>query len=213
MPPRCTPPSQLPDAPAARRAPAQQRSRERQERILQAARELIAETGSDRVKMNEVAERAGISIGSLYQYFPDKQAIVRTLAEHYTAETYRCVEMALVGVQDIDGLLAAYATLVDQYHALFLAEPVMRDISHAMQSDKQLEAVVMAECMASGNLLAEALQRAHPRGDPKVLKSTALLIWQLGESTMRLAVAQSRAEGARLVEAYKRMTLRAIAQP
>src|SRR5689334_5487336 len=121
MPPRGKPPTSLPDAPVARRAPAQQRSRERQERILQAARELIAETGSDRVRMNEVAERAGISIGSLYQYFPDKQAIVRTLAEHYTAETYRCVEMALVGVQDIDGLLAAYATLVDQYHALFLA--------------------------------------------------------------------------------------------
>ncbi|RUU02593.1 TetR family transcriptional regulator, partial [Mesorhizobium sp. USDA-HM6] len=46
-----------------RRAPTQQRSRERVERMLAAASALIAEQGSDAMRMGEVAERAGVSIG------------------------------------------------------------------------------------------------------------------------------------------------------
>ena len=41
----------------------------------------------------------------------------------------------------------------------------------------------------------------------------AFMIWQLGEETMRLALAHKRSEGALLVDAYKRMSLRAIAEP
>ena len=49
-----------------RRNPTQQRSRERQERILAVATQLIAAKGSDQLKMSEIAERSEISIGSLY---------------------------------------------------------------------------------------------------------------------------------------------------
>jgi len=41
----------------------------------------------------------------------------------------------------------------------------------------------------------------------------AFLVWQLGEETMRLALAHRRSEGQAIVEAYKRMSLRAIAEP
>src|SRR5882757_8378135 len=68
---------------------AQQRSRDRLERILGVASELIAAKGSDAIKMGEVAEMAKISIGSLYQYFPDKSAIIRALAERINAASRR----------------------------------------------------------------------------------------------------------------------------
>src|SRR5262245_27726126 len=110
------PRSTAPTVSAARRSPSQQRSRERLERILAAASDLIAHKGSDQVKMSEVAETAGISIGSLYQYFPDKRSIVRTLAERYAQESRRCIHEALGGVRDLDGLLHAYAGLVDEYY-------------------------------------------------------------------------------------------------
>src|SRR3954470_24039002 len=108
------------EAPAGspRRAPAQQRSRDRMERILAVASGLLAEKGSELLRMSEVAGLAGISIGSLYQYFPDKSAIIRTLAERYSQASRRCIEAALAEVGDLDGLRAAFSRLVDQYHAI-----------------------------------------------------------------------------------------------
>jgi len=194
----------------ARRQPAQQRSRERLDRILEIAQRLIAEKGSEHVKMSEIAELAEISIGSLYQYFPDKRAIIRTLAELYAAESRRCVREALDAVQDKAQLLGAFASLVDQYYEIVLDKPVMRDISSALRSDKGLMNIEIAESKACGALLAAAIRRVKPRADSKRVNALAFLIWQMGEETMRLAVAHKRGEGALLVDAYKRMTLRAI---
>ncbi|HET6224185.1 MAG TPA: helix-turn-helix domain-containing protein, partial [Dongiaceae bacterium] len=64
-------------APAlARLVPTQQRSRERLEKILACAAELMAEKGSEAFRMSDVVERSGVPFGSLYQYFPDKAAII-----------------------------------------------------------------------------------------------------------------------------------------
>jgi AcrR family transcriptional regulator len=200
-------------ASSSRRAPAQQRSRERLERILSVASDLIARKGSDQVKMSEVAELAGISIGSLYQYFPDKSAIIRTLAERYNAASRQCIADALSQVRNLDGLRAAYASLVDQYYEMFLAEPVMRDIWSGMQTDKQLMAIELTESRANGALLADAMARVHPKAARDKITATAFLVWQLGEATMRLAISLNRDEGDALVDAFKRMTLREISQP
>ena len=83
MPEKATSGREQPFSEPARRTPTQQRSRERQERILAVATQLIASKGSDSLKMSEIAERSEISIGSLYQYFPDKSSVIRTLAERY----------------------------------------------------------------------------------------------------------------------------------
>ncbi|WP_291863722.1 TetR/AcrR family transcriptional regulator [Bradyrhizobium sp.] len=194
------------------RSLAQQRSRDRLERILAAASRLIAEKGSDLVKMSEVAELAEISIGSLYQYFPDKRAIIRTLAERYAAASRQCIEQALAGVRDVEGLRQAFASLVDQYYAIFLAEPVMRDIWSGMQADKELMAIELAESRASGALLAAVMRHVHPGADPEKTAASAFLVWQLGEATMRLAISFPRTEGDAIVEAYKRMTLRELSE-
>jgi AcrR family transcriptional regulator len=63
-----------------RRAPMQRRSAERVQRMLDAAQELVGDLGYDAVTTTLIAERAGVSIGSLYQFFPDKQAVVRAVA-------------------------------------------------------------------------------------------------------------------------------------
>jgi AcrR family transcriptional regulator len=199
-------------AASTRRAPAQRRSRERLERILSVASALIAEKGSDLMRMSEVAELAEISIGSLYQYFPDKSAIIRTLAERYNAASRKCIEDALAGVRDADGLRAAFSSLLDQYYQIFLAEPVMRDIWSGMQADKHLTAIELAESRASGALLARAMTRVHRDADPEKTAASAFLIWQLGEATMRLAISLGRNEGDAVVDAFKRMILRELSR-
>lgn len=193
-----------------RRNPSQQRSRERQERILAVAIQLIAIKGSDQLKMSEIAERSEISIGSLYQYFPDKSSVIRTLAERYNAESRRCIEEALGAVKDAQGLRVAYSELLDQYYEIVFATPAMRDIWSGMQADKHLMALELQECRLAGGLLADAMLRVYPCGDAQQVRESAFLIWHLGEATMRLAISCAPEEGRGLVQAFKRMSLREI---
>ncbi|WP_292322493.1 TetR/AcrR family transcriptional regulator, partial [Mesorhizobium sp.] len=177
---------------------------------LAAASALIAEQGSDAMRMGEVAERAGVSIGSLYQFFPDKRAIVWALAERYTAESQACIALALKDVDDADGLKQAFSELVDIYYRLFLAEPVMRDIWSGTQADKALRELELADSRANAEFLVAVLKRLRPSADPIALETTAFLVWQMGETAMRLAISVDREEGDRLVAAYKRMALREL---
>ena len=196
---------------ALRREPNQRRSRERVERILAAASALIAEKGSDAMRMGEVAAKAGVSIGSLYQYFPDKAAIILRLAERYNAAGRACIAAALATPRSMKELRAAFMGLVDTYYALFLAEPVMRDIWSGTQADKALREIELADSQANGAILAEALARLRPAADRAELAASAFLIMQLGEATMRLAISVKRAEGDALVAAYKRLVDRELA--
>lgn len=196
---------------AVRREPTQRRSRERVERMLATASALIAENGSDALRMGEVADRAGVSIGSLYQFFPDKSAIIRALAERYTVESQACIAEALGGVSDAKDLEGSFLALVDIYYALFLAEPVMRDIWSGTQADKALRTLELADSRANARMLNSVLERLFPEVDRKELDAATLLIWQMGEATMRLAISVDRAEGDRLVAAYKRMAARELA--
>lgn len=198
---------------ALRRTPSQARSRERVEKMLAAARDLIAEKGADALRMGEVAERAGVSIGSLYQFFPDKAAVIRTLAERYNAQGRACIADGLAGITDIAGLRTAFAALIDSYYGIFLSEPVMRDIWSGVQADPALRDLDREDSRINGAVLAGVMARLRPAADRAALEASAFLVMQLGEATMRLAVSVGPEEGRRLVEIYKRMALAEIAGP
>ena len=198
---------------ALRRQPNQKRSRERVERILESATELIAAEGSDAMRMSEVARKSGISIGSLYQYFPDKSAILRVLAERYNAAGRACIAEGLAGVGSVAELKTAFASLIEVYYALFLAEPVMRDIWAGAQADRSLQALEVSESRLNAALLSEAMARVHPGVEAEALARSAFLIMYLGKSTMRLAILVGREEGAALVAAYKAMVAAELGAP
>lgn len=66
-----------------RTTPKQQRSEQRIEEILDVAEQLFAAEGFDAVSTNYIAETAGMAVGSLYRYFPDKSAIASSLADRH----------------------------------------------------------------------------------------------------------------------------------
>jgi AcrR family transcriptional regulator len=54
--------------------------------ILDAAARVLARDGYEKASTNRIAEKAGVSVGSLYQYFPNKDALVRALLEEHLAD-------------------------------------------------------------------------------------------------------------------------------
>jgi AcrR family transcriptional regulator len=81
------------EATSLRRQPVQQRSAKRVEQMLNASAELIDELGYDALTTTLIAKRAGVAVGSLYQFFPDKRAVVQAL-------TQRNLEQFIVSVTE-----------------------------------------------------------------------------------------------------------------
>jgi AcrR family transcriptional regulator len=71
---------------APRRIPIQERGEKRVAELLQAAAAIFAEVGFEAATMRDIAERAGASIGSLYQFFPSKEVVARELKTQYCRE-------------------------------------------------------------------------------------------------------------------------------
>jgi len=90
-------------AAAPRKRPRQQRARETVDAILLAAAHILKTDGFEAATTNRIAELAGVSIGSLYQYFPNKQSVIAELRERHSdwfegclrAEIERIVELPL----------------------------------------------------------------------------------------------------------------------
>jgi len=85
-----------------RRSPTQERAAVTFDAILQAAAELFCDLGYDRASTNRIADRAGVSIGSLYQYFANKEAILAALLIEHQRAVHKVVEEALVILDDPD---------------------------------------------------------------------------------------------------------------
>ncbi|WP_169518300.1 TetR/AcrR family transcriptional regulator [Solimonas variicoloris] len=85
-----------------RKQPAQQRSRQMVDALLDAAEREIGTRGLDATTTNHVAARAGVSIGSLYQYFAGKDAIVEALLQRHAQRLLAAVDARLRTLLDAD---------------------------------------------------------------------------------------------------------------
>lgn len=193
-----------------RRKPTQARARERVERILATATEMIAETGSDAMRMTELAGRAGVPIGSLYQYFPDKPAILRTLALAVMERVREGTAAGLKDVTDRQDTLARVDALLKSYYELFRNEPVARDIWSGTQSDKALQELDIEDSRENAKLFFDALKHLVPKRDHPRLEAASFLLMQLSGAAVRLAIAVDPEEGDRLIAEYRGMMRREL---
>ncbi|MEM7152403.1 MAG: TetR/AcrR family transcriptional regulator [Myxococcota bacterium] len=81
-----------------RRRPQQDRSRSTVEAIVDAAAQILEAQGPQHATTNHIAERAGVSIGTLYQYFPNKQALFTELARRFIEELGTATEESLESI-------------------------------------------------------------------------------------------------------------------
>lgn len=105
-----------------RREPAQERAQVTVEAIVEAAGQLLVERGRKSVTTNEVAKRAGVSIGSVYQYFRDKQAIFDALQQRHRAEVMPLIQHAMARLYDpsldlVDGIVMLMKGMAELHQA------------------------------------------------------------------------------------------------
>jgi AcrR family transcriptional regulator len=118
---------------AARREPRQRRAQQTVEAILDAVVRIVKREGAQAVTTNRIAEVAGASIGSVYQYFPHKRAIFAALHRRHTEQIDHMLESTLVrnacsSLEQlmramIDGLADAHSTDPEFYQALLAEIP------------------------------------------------------------------------------------------
>jgi AcrR family transcriptional regulator len=94
-----------------RKSASQERSRATVQALLDATARVLTKEGYDRASTNRIAATAGVSVGSLYQYFPNKEALVAALVARHNREMLDLLREALKEVASLD-LATAIARLV-----------------------------------------------------------------------------------------------------
>lgn len=185
-----------------RLVPTQKRSRERFENILAAAGELLLERGAEGFRMSELVQRSGVPFGSLYQYFPDRTAVLGTLAERYNAEGRACVAKELAVMRRPSDLPPALTRITDGFYRMYQDYPVMQAIWQATQADPILQRLDAQDCAQLANMLAEAQSRGAV--DPKTLARAGLTITLIG-AAVRHAITLPADEADIVLAEFKRL--------
>ncbi|KWX66099.1 TetR/AcrR family transcriptional regulator [Mycobacterium sp. NAZ190054] len=149
-----------------RRTPRQQRSRETVNTLVEAAAQVFSREGVT-ATTNRIAERAGLSIGTLYQYFPDKFALLQVLAERHVRDADRQLTDVFARLRaDAPPFDEAMRTVLDAVVGLHGDRPRMHALLHRMTRPtvEQLDALTDFEDRICAEL-AFHLKRCDRGGD------------------------------------------------
>ncbi|MFC6633003.1 TetR/AcrR family transcriptional regulator [Microbulbifer taiwanensis] len=183
--------------------PSQARSRARVERILAAARELLGEHGLVGLTMDAVARRADIPIGSLYQFFPDRNALIARLFHAQLMATDALVMEALSGARSMAELRKNIATLPRALYRYIADAPALVEIWRAVQSIRALRHLDTDDSRRMGLALFEAIRgQKGVSVDEARLARACFLVCDLLGAVVQAALEQDPAEGWELVEEW-----------
>ncbi len=170
-----------------RREPSQARGRERVRALLRATGELLEEVGYDAITTKAIAERADTSIGSFYQFFPNRDAAVAHLVDSYRAQIRKYLHSA-VRQQFKDtrkGITADWVgSVVDGLSALYASFPGFAGIWSGGVQDGPLRPhaeQLRAELLGSLEVL---LGEAFPGVDPERRHRCLLMVVETAKAVL-----------------------------
>lgn len=187
-----------------RRQPVQQRSAKRVEQMLDASAQLIDEVGYDALTTTMIAKRAGVAVGSLYQFFPDKRAVVRALTQR-NVDRFLAEVAERLASEDPGNWWAVVDSVLDIYLHMHRSVPgfsrvhfgdvvdrqlldesrdnnrVIADsladlVRHNVENPGERLSLVMAVAIEAADALLKFAFTRDPQGDPEVLVETKSLI-------------------------------------
>jgi len=164
------------------RAPKRARGKQRVAQLLQAAAAVFAEKGFAAATMTEIAARAGAPIGSLYQFFPAKEALADTLLREYAA-------LLAADLQQLEARAAGISTtvLIEELFGLLRAHPVERAVMVPLAEARMDEPTRRATFRQMVRRHVAAILRAFSPGLPATTAADmAVLLLQLMKAASAL---------------------------
>lgn len=192
-----------------RREPIQGRSRETFRRILEAATELIHANGSDALKLTDVAVKAGVPIGSVYRYFPNKRAILAKLAQRYFEQFHKELLRSVQDATDLPSLKEAMRKMTWRIYRATQNEPVFRDVLAGCEADRGIEEINLADSRKNGDVLYEKYIDLGGEPDP-AKRLECFMMCHLSGGAYRMALSISEDESDLLVERFIEMVFKQL---
>lgn len=187
--------------------PVQARSRKRVEHILEAAADEIVRSGAGGFSMNAVAKRTKISPGSLYQFFPSREALIKALYERYLEGLRSLAADAASALSEhpaltVGGIIRAFVAPGLTYYR---AHPAYAELHHALNRpyapdlrEAELDNGVVA-------VLSDAFRRLEPTTEPSKLLRLATVTLETGHAILALCAAKPADEAEALSEELETM--------
>lgn len=170
-----------------RKLPKQARSREMVETILTATTRVLVREGYEGLTTNRVAQVAGVSVGSLYQYFPNRALLLATLMEHHLGEMKAVFdekfrELADVELEDamrtlIEAAVEAHAVSPELHRAFVEQVPQVGDPGMVREVESRIE-----------EGLRVYLESREEEIAPEDLRLASFLVFKTVESAVHAAV-------------------------
>jgi AcrR family transcriptional regulator len=186
--------------------PSQERSRERVAAILSAARELIAEGGLASLKMGLLAERAGVPIGTIYQFFPDKDAVIGCIFANQMEDALQAVYQACHPDGELEAPAAAATSILTAKYTEWRTDPVMAEIWSIAQANRALRGLTRAATRATAEIKTQALLPfLKPDVSEARLRRVLFMVSDLYDAAIYAALDFSEDEAAGFMDEYAAM--------
>jgi AcrR family transcriptional regulator len=169
-----------------RRVPVQGRSVARVQRMLDACAGIVDEVGYEGLTTTLLAERAGVAIGSVYQFFPDKRAVVQALTQR-NLEAYLQRLAERFTTAELSGWWEGVDSAIDEYIHMHRTVPGFRTLHfgdvvdvHLLDRDRDNNAVIADQ-------LADVLVEQSGMPDPPRLRFALMIAVEAADALIKLA--------------------------
>jgi AcrR family transcriptional regulator len=190
-----------------RREPLQQRSLARAQQILDVTATLLDEVGFDALTTILIARAMGISVGTLYHYFPNKHAIMYAMAEQWLREVERSLaeidrwQLAELSPQDfVDRLIERQLEVYRAQQGILHLVQAMFSVPELRELDQRHDALVIEG-------MTDAFARYGLEGTTTELGRLARVYLELSHALLLVVVNQAGSRARRTLADLKRVTL------
>ncbi len=193
---------------AKRKRPIQERSQRRLASILDAAAEAFADFGFDATTMEGIAATAGTSIGSVYQFFPNKRAVFREVAQkaiEHSGRTFATLMIPEPATRPWTELLDA---AFDGYFTLHRSDPMMRAMVRNFELYREFEAEDTAQLERFTAVIAHLISVWTPKLPEAKRKRVARVLVVTFATSMLVLAREDEASAAEMLVETKLMLRR-----